>query len=187
MSTESGGLASVISRERDLASQAPQADLHYGTTRQLPGGTRLDAELAAHPGLDEAFAAGPAAGGMEQRVSAVPVALGVRNATAIASIRLERGWTAEAPPRFYVYRVLGEPFHVGPLAVVEELCRRVQTGGPLESLVREYWKPTGIWYIQEVLVSSLVVIEEVPPASEREIYIPRWVLYREDLERAQML
>lgn len=95
---------------------------------------------------------------------------------------------AVAAAAIRVYKVQLEPFHAGPLAVVEELCRRLQAGAPLEPLTREYWEPTaGIWHLTEVLAPALTVVEEVPPASEREVYVPRWVLYQRDCDRAQLL
>jgi hypothetical protein len=180
--THGGGLASVIAREREGTSQGLPADLHYGTPRVLTRGTQLDANVIEEPAIDAAWPTD-----MQSRVGAVAVAASVRDATVIGAIRFERGRESPSLSWLHVYRVQAVPFHAGPLAVLRELGRRVRTGGSLESLVRQYWQPTGVWYIREVLVRSLVVIEEVPPASDRDAYVPRWVLYREDNERARAL
>jgi hypothetical protein len=122
---------------------------------------------------------------MRRRVAAVPVAGSVRDATVIAAIRFEREPTVNSGLPLRVYRVQGEPFHSGPVAIIEELRQRVH--GSRKGLIGEYWMPSGGWYLWEVLVPSLVVIEEVAPASERETYMPRWLLYGKDVERARTL
>jgi hypothetical protein len=68
--------------------------------------------------------------------------------------------------------------------VIEELRQRARDSR--KGLIAEYWRPSGIWHLWEILVPAVVVIEEVAPAAERETYVPRWVLYREDAERARM-
>jgi hypothetical protein len=171
-----------MSREREVASQAAPRDLYYGTTRQLTLGMGLAAQAAAHPELDAM-----ATGGMRRRAGAVPVAGSIRDATVIAAIRAEVELKAVSSSQLRVYRVQGEPFHSGPMAIIEELCQRMRARGPRKELIREYWNPSGIWYLCEVLVPSLIVIEEVASASERDTYVPRWVLYREDAERARTL
>jgi hypothetical protein len=181
-----GGLASVIAREREAALQTSRGDLYIGATRSLTLRARLVAGPACHPELDAVLdAARPA--GKQGRAAALQVAASVRDATVFAAIRLPREAAADTPPPISVYRVQAKPFHTGPRAVIEELSRRIREGRPFEALAREYWTPTGIWHLREVLVPSLVVIEEVPPASEREIYVLRWVLLRKDDDRAQSL
>jgi hypothetical protein len=148
------------------------ATLYFGTTLPLVQGMGL----AGDPDRG-------ALSGLERWAAAVVVAWSVRDATVIAAVRFEH--EADAPVRpLRIYRVEAMPFHAGPLAVVEELRRR---GAPHESLVREYWSPSDGWHIQEVLAPSLVVLEEMAPVSQREIYVPRWVLYRQDTERARAL
>jgi hypothetical protein len=122
---------------------------------------------------------------MRRRVEGVPVAWSVRDATVIAAICFEQQLKVDSGLLPRVYRVQCEPFHSGPLAVIEELRHRAR--GLREGLMTEYWRPSGVWHLWEVLVPSLVVIEEVAPASERETYVPRWVLYREDSRRARMI
>lgn len=123
------------------------------------------------------------------RSTAVWAAASIRDATAIAAIR---SYSRSAPvphAAIHVYRVQLMPFHLGPLAIVEELRRRAATanGGGSEALVREYWHPTGTWHVLEILAPALTLLEEVPAASEREVYLLRWARYNEDLERAGSL
>jgi hypothetical protein len=177
---QGGGLASVISRERGIASQAPLRDLYYGTSQPLTAGTELAAGAAVHPEPRPVRT-----GRMRRRVAAVPVAWSVRDATVFAAIRFEQQLKGNSGLLLRVYRVRCEPFHSGPLAVIEELRQRAR--GSRNALIAEYWKPSGVWHLWEVLVPSLVVVEEVTPASELETYVPRWVLYRQDRERARMI
>lgn len=175
------------SREKGLGPGAlPQRrDFYYGTLTALTPratlGPQSSADRAADAHLD---AARPIPAG--RRSAAVTAAGSVRDATVIAILRSGQPDTI-APAAIRVYKVQLEPFHAGPLALVEELCRRMQAGAPVEPLIREYWEPTGIWHLTEVLALSLTVVEEVPPASEREVYVPRWVLYQRDCDRAQLL
>jgi hypothetical protein len=185
-SVRPGGLAAVIAREREVALRARRGDLYLGTSRSLSAGAKLVAEptveVEVHAALD---AERPA--GMQARAAAVAVAASIRDATVIAAIRLDCEPSGNGSSQVRVYRVQAESFHAGALAIIEELRQRIRDGRPFEALVREYWTPTGDWHLQEVLVPVLTVIEEVPPASERERYVPRWILYREDGERAQRL
>jgi hypothetical protein len=174
-------------RELEPASPAAARDFYYGTVRPLGVGTRLRAEPTADAELDALLdaARSPTA---DRRSCAVAAASSIKDATVIAAIRFDRSTAAEAScSRIRVFRVHLEAFHTAPFAVLEELSGRLRTGGSLEALVREYWEPTGLWHIREVLAPSLLVIEEVPPASGRETYVPRWVLYRKDGERARGL
>ena len=111
---------------------------------------------------------------------------GIRDATTFAAIQLY-SWPPVPHSAIHVYRVRLKAFHVGPAAVVEELQKRVTTGGELRQLVGEYWEPTGVWHLSELLAPWFSVIEEVPAALEREIYMPMWVSYCKDQERAQVL
>ena len=88
-----------------------------------------------------------------------------------------------------VYRAQLVPFHIGPVAIIRELQNRLAAGRAAQvgPIIREYWEPTGIWYLQEVLAPSLTVLEEVPATTERDIYKLRWVQYNQDCERAQVL
>jgi hypothetical protein len=163
----------VISRELQLGSRTGPEGLFYGTVHALP----LGAGFA--PPVDPLWI-----DGMERRTEAVPVAASIRDATVIAAVRFVNELAASPAVRLRVYRVDAMPFHAGPLAVIERLR---QCGGGSAELIREYWSPSGVWHLKEMLVSSLVVVEEVPPASDRDVYVPRWVLYREDSERAGLL
>jgi hypothetical protein len=88
----------------------------------------------------------------------------------------------------HVYRVDLQPFHVGPVAIIDELRARLEAGaGSLALLVRHYWERTGMWHIQEVVAPSMTVLKEVPAATERDIYIRRWVQYNLDPEQAAAL
>jgi hypothetical protein len=167
------GLAAVIRREQEAARGRPGEGLYYGSAAPLAPGTGLSGD-PARAGLT----------GLERWAAAVVVAWSIRDATVIAAVRFEHEVTAVPAPALRIYRVDAMPFHSGPLAVIQELYRR---GVPHDGLVREYWAPSDGWHIQEVLVPSLVVLEEVEPLSQREIYVPRWVLYRQDAERAQAL
>jgi hypothetical protein len=39
-------------------------------------------------------------------------------------------------------------FHVAPLSILEEIERRMTEGVAVGVLVREYWAPTGTWYLE---------------------------------------
>lgn len=139
-----------------------------------PAGTLLDAGRSASAGL---------------RSTAVWAAGSVVDATAIASIR---AWLPRQPVPYEtirVYRVEIAPFHLGPVAIIDELQERLkqQPGGSLDSLVREYWAPTGVWHLTEFLASSLSIVQEVRATSERDTYIRRWVHYNQDRRRAETL
>lgn len=57
----------------------------------------------------------------------------------------------------------------------------------MEQLVCQYWEPTAAWHIQELIAPSLRVLEKVPTATERDVYIRRWVQYNQDRQRAEVL
>lgn len=141
-------------------------------------GLSVDPQLAAT--LDEGRS--PAT---PRRSASVAVGASLRDATVIAAIRGDESEVAggASPVRFYRVHVV--PTHTAPLAILEELRERMQAGGALDPLIREYWQPTGVWHIKEVLAGSLLVIAQVPAVSDREAYVPRWVLYRADRERAR--
>lgn len=181
-----GGLESVISCERERMSGTPADGLYYGTDLSLAVGARLSADSTLHgEGSAVLDAARPAA--IRPRTGAVSVAANIRDATVMATMRLEREAGAQTGRLVRIYTVHAQPFHVGPLAVVAEVVRRLRAGLGLETLLGEYWRPSGFWHLREVLVPSLVVVQEVQPVSEREAYIPRWVLSKEDERRARVL
>lgn len=127
--------------------------------------------------------------GMLPRSTSVWAASSIRDATALAAIHSHSRTAPVAHERIRVYRVELTPFHMGPLAVIDELQARLEaaSAATIEPLVAEYWAPSGAWHVQELLTHSLTVLEEVPAASERDIYIHRWVHYHQDRERAQSL
>lgn len=152
----------------------PRTALSPGSTSDSEAGLRLDAVRPATAGL---------------RSTAVWAAGSIRDATAIAAIRAYSPSTAIPYEAIRVYRVEITPFHAGPLAVIEEIRRRLAVGRSesIEALTREYWEPTGTWHIQEMIAPSLTVLEEVPATSERDVYVRRWVEYNLDRERAETL
>jgi hypothetical protein len=77
---------------------------------------------------------------MRRRVAAVPVASSVRDATVMAAIRFEHEPKENSGLPLRVYRVQGEPFHSGPLAVIEELQQHIR--GSRNGLIAEYWRPS---------------------------------------------
>jgi hypothetical protein len=123
------------------------------------------------------------------RYLSVSAALSIKDATAIAAIRSYSRSAPVSHAAIRVYRVRLVPLHIGPVAVIGELQNRLAAGraAQVELVIREYWEPTGIWYLQEVLAPSLTVLEEVPAATERDVYKLRWVQYNQDCERAQVL
>lgn len=176
----------MSSPERGISSESALSELYYGTTRELALGMSLDAELSTDSELDTRLdAVRPS--GAPSRAASIPVAASIKEATVIADIRSGRRHDREDTWCVRVYRVQAAPFQGCPLAVLEELRRRSRAGGLLDALIREYWQPTGLWHIRELLAAAVRVIAEVPPASDRETYIPRWVLYRQDRERADAL
>lgn len=163
-------------------------DFYYGTLRSVtlgatiaPGPSeRTDADVL----IDAARQAGSAG-----RYTTVPAASSIKDATALAAIR---SYSHSAPvphAAIRVYRVQLVPIHIGPVALIGELQNRLATGrgAEVEPVTREYWKPTGIWYLQEVLAPFVTVLEEVPATTERDVYKLRWVQYNQDCARAQFL
>jgi hypothetical protein len=124
------------------------------------------------------------------RSTAVGAALSIQDATAIAAIYSYSRTTRVPHDAIHVYRVELVPFHIGPVALIGELQSRLAAGrgrDACEPLVREYWEPTGTWYVQEILAPSLTILEEVPVTSERDVYALRWVHFHLDGERARAL
>ena len=122
------------------------------------------------------------------RSKAVWAAPSIRDATAIAAIRAYSRTAPVPHEAIHVYRVDLKPFHAGPVALIEELRFRLEAGaGDLQPLARHYWAPTGIWHVQEFIAPSMTILEEVPAATERDVYIRRWVQYNLDRERAVAL
>jgi hypothetical protein len=111
----------------------------------------------------------------------------ITDATAIAAIRAYTPSTPIPHSAIRVYKVRLGCFHTAPVAVIVQICARLKAGAPVEGLVREYWAPAGRWLLNELLAPSFTVLNEVPAASERDTYLPRWVHYNEDCERAQLL
>lgn len=170
------------------ATHAEPLQFFHGTINPLLPGTTLGrgavSETESDPWLDTARPAGTA-----PRSGAIWAARSVRDATAMAAIRAYSPKAAIPHEAIRVYRVELAPSHTGPLAVIQELQRRPQ-GGRIEAvqaLIREYWKPTGTWHIQEVIASSLTILEEVSSTSERDVYVRRWVQYNQDRARAEAL
>lgn len=57
----------------------------------------------------------------------------------------------------------------------------------VEQLIHQYWKPTATWHIQEFIAPTRRVLEAVTAATERDVYIRRWVQYNQDRQRAEAL
>ena len=74
-------------------------------------------------------------------------------------------------------------------AVIDVLHERLEAraGAAIEPLIHEYWRPTGVWNLLEVLAESLTILGKLPTASERGIYVRRWVHYNLDRARAEAL
>jgi hypothetical protein len=72
----------------------------------------------------------------------------VREATAIAAIHAYRVSRHIPQSAIRVYRVSLVRFHVAPLSILEEIERRMTEGVAVGVLVREYWAPTGTWYLE---------------------------------------
>jgi len=163
-------------------------EFYYGTLGSVMPGATIAPSPSAHTDADVTLDAGkqPNAAGRCMTVSA---ASSIKDATAIAAIR---SYSHSAPvphAAIRVYRVNLARFHIGPVAIIGELQNRLAAGrgAEVEPVIREYWQPTGTWYLQEVLAPSLTVLEEVPAATERDVYKLRWVHYNQDCERAQFL
>jgi hypothetical protein len=124
------------------------------------------------------------------RSTAVRAASSKPDAAAIAAIYSYSRTEPVPHDAIHVYRVQLAPFHIGPVALIDELQNRLAAvggAGLCEALIREYWEPTGIWHVREVLAPSLTILEEVPATSERDVYLRRWVHFNLDGERARAL
>ena len=113
----------------------------------------------------------------------------IRDAMAITAVRAHSRSASVPHEALHVYRVRLVPVHIGPLAAIDVLQGRLETAaaGAIEKLIREYWSPTGIWHLQEIVAERLTILEEVPATSERDIYLRRWVHYNLDRARAETL
>jgi hypothetical protein len=162
-------------------------EYYWGSLAQVAGGvTRAPDPIIA--GSPEACLDVGRSEGVGLRSRAVWAASSIRDATAIAAIRSYSRTVPVPHEAIHVYRVDLHPFHLGPVGILDEVRARLETAaGNLELLVRQYWEPTGTWHIQEFLAPSMKILEEVPAATERDVYIRRWVQYNLDRERAAAL
>ena len=147
---------------------------NWGTLLGVVAGAVLEPSRAAVSSAETCLDAGRSVdAGL--RSKAVWGASSIRDATAIAAIR-SYSLTAPLPHEtIRVYRVDLQPFHVGPVAIIDEVQARLEAGAVnVEQLACEYWKPTATWHLQECIAPSLRVLEEVPAATERDVYIRRW-------------
>jgi len=177
---------------RDLSLQGWRVTLlsefYYGTVSSVTPGAAITPASPARTDADVILDAGRQPGTI-YRCMTVSAALSIKDATAIAAI-CSYSHSAPVPhTAIRVYRVQLVPLHIGPIAVVGELQNRLAMGrgADLRPIIREYWEPTGTWYLQEVLAPSLNIMAEVPAATEAEVYKLRWVQYNQDCERAQFL
>ena len=173
-------------RRTCLSVASRESAFYYGTLVPVVVGSRIGPALGSGSIADVILDAGrmPSAG---TKSRAVLAARSVRDATVLAAIRAHTGATALPHSAIHVYRVELAPFHSAPVAVYEEICRRGPLGFGVQPLVREYWHPTGLWYLQEALARELIVLEEVPAATEADCRIARWIHYSDDCERAESL
>lgn len=127
---------------------------------------------------------------MARRSLSVWAASNIRDATAIIALRAYSPSAAVPYEALHVYRVQLTPTHIGQLAVIDVLDQRLEaaaSGRTIEPLICEYWRPTGIWHLQEILAERLTILEQVPATPYRDIYLRRWVQYKLDRERAESL
>jgi hypothetical protein len=167
---------------------ASVTEFYYGTTSAVTPGAAIVPGASTRTDVEAALGAGRQSGTL-CRCMSVSAAASIKDATAIAAIR---SYSRSAPvphEAIHVYRVQLVPFHIGPVAILGELRNRLAAGMTAQTgpVIREYWEPTGTWYLQEVLAPSLTVLKEVPAATERDVYKLRWVHYNQDCERAQFL
>jgi hypothetical protein len=167
---------------------ASVTEFYYGTMSAVTPGAAIVPGTSARADAEAALDAGRQSGSVCRNLT-VWAASSIKDATAIAAIR---SYSRSAPvphAAIRVYRVQLVPLHIGPVAVIGELQNRLAAGKEAQvgPVIREYWEPTGTWYLQEVLAPRLTVLEEIPAATERDVYILRWVQYNQDCERAQFL
>jgi hypothetical protein len=167
---------------------ASVTEFYYGTISAVMPGTAIMPGASARTDAEATLDAGRQSGTVCRNLT-VSAASSIKDATAIAAIR---SYSRSAPvphAAIRVYRVQLVPLHIGPVAVIGELQNRLAAGRALQvgPVIQEYWEPTGIWHVQEVLAPCLTVLEETAAATERDIYKLRWVQYNQDCERAQLL
>jgi len=125
--------------------------------------------------------------GAPLKTSSVSAAPSIKDATAIAAIRLYTRAKPAPQGSIRVYEVKLEPFHAAPIALHEELRIRMLAGASLAPLIREYWLPTGVWQLKEILAPNFRIVRETAPSTERDTYVRRWVHYNQDRARARAL
>jgi hypothetical protein len=163
------------------------AEYYWGTLVPIAEPAILTPDPVVAGSAEERLDVGRAEGA-PLRSKAVWAASSIQDATAIAAIRSYSRTVPVPHEAIHVYRADLRPFHLGPVAIIEELRVRLETGaGNLERLARQYWERSGMWHIQEFIAPSLTILKEVPAATERDIYIRRWVQYNLDRERAAAL
>jgi hypothetical protein len=160
---------------------------YWGTLIPMAAGSIVAPSLLPEGSAEAELDAGRSArAGL--RAKAVWAAASIRDATAIAAIRAYSRTAPVPHEALRVYHVDLQPFHLGPVAIIDELRARLETGvGGCEPLVRHYWMPDTTWHIQEFIAPSMTVLKEVPAGTERDVYIRRWVHYNQDRERAAAL
>lgn len=175
-------------RMGDGGPRRSPAECYWGTLVGVAAGATLTPDPVVSGSAEARIDIGRVEGA-PLRSKAVWAALSIQDATAIAAIWSYSRTVPVPHEAIRVYRVEIESFHIGPVAIIAELRGRLEMGGAmsLDLLVRQYWEPTGTWRVQEVLAPSMTVLEEVPAATERDIYIRRWVQYNQDRERAAAL
>jgi hypothetical protein len=173
-------------RRTNLSVASRKTVFYYGTATPAVVGSRIRADPGSGSIADALLDVGrmPSAG---TKRAAVLAARSIRDATVIAAVRAYTGTTVLPHSAIHVYRVELAPFHSAPVAVYEEIRRRVALGYSIELLLREYWRPTGLWHLQEALAPELIVLEEVPAASEADCFIAHWTHYSDDCDRAELL
>lgn len=160
------------------------AEYYWGTPGRIGAGTVIEPSPDSVDSAEKHLDAGRSieAG---HRSKAVWAASSILDATAMAAIRCYSRTAPVPHEALHIFRVDLQSFHVGPVAIIDELQARMQTGASLQPLIREYWQPTTTWHIREFIAPSLTVLEEVSAATEPEVYLRRWVRYNEDRERAK--
>jgi hypothetical protein len=173
----------------------PETDVTRGSREFYTGtvgafvGSTITGPLPWRPEAERALDTGRAPT-MALRSSAAWAASTIRDATAIIALRVYSPLAPVPHDALHVYRVQLTPIHIGPAAVIDVLGERLEaaaSSAAIEALIGEYWRPTGIWHLQEILAERLAILEEVPATPYRDVYLRRWVHYNLDRQRAASL
>ena len=75
------------------------------------------------------------------------------------------------PSAMRIFRVEMPTYHKAPFRLVHEISKRLASHHPTDALAAEYWAPTYEWFAWEFFGPTFNIIEEVAPATAKDIML----------------